>query len=99
MRGFVVLQALAVVMAEHHGALRAAGVVLASMIGVVGKGGAVRLGAGEDAMAVGLVAPAIDDFALLREIVLLVELVVGAMEIGDAGCDNHALDVLPRALA
>ena len=99
MRRVVVAQALAIIMAEHGGPLRAARVVLAGHVLVGRKGVAVRLRAGEDVVAVRLVAAAVDDLAFLRQIVFLVELVVGAVQIGDAGGDDHALGVHPRTLA
>src|SRR6185437_6419839 len=99
MRGLVVAQPLAVVVAEHHRALRRARVVLAGVVGAVGEGRPVRPGAGEDVVPVRLVAAAVDDLALLREVVLLGQLVVRAVQIGNAGGDDDALGVGPGALA
>ena len=95
----IVVEALPVVVAEHDRALRAARVVLAGHVLVGRKGFAVRRRAGDDVMPVRLVAAAVDDLALLRQIVLLAELVVGAVQIVDAGGDDHALGIHPRPLA
>ena len=47
----------------------------------------------------GRIAAAVDDLALLRQVVLLVELIVGAVQIVDAGGNDHALGIHPRTLA
>src|SRR5664279_492617 len=99
MRRVVLAQSDAVVMAEHDGTLRAARVVLAGHVLVGRKGFAVRRRAGEDVMPVRRVAAAVDHVAFFRKIVLLAELVAGAVQIIDAGGDDHALGVAPGTLA
>src|SRR5205085_7139199 len=93
-----VVEALAIVMADHRGALRAFGPVAAGAVVGAREGGTVRLRAGEDVVAVRRVAAAVDDLALLAEPGLLVG-VVGAMQLGKVLGDHHALAVHPGAAA
>ncbi len=91
-----------VVVVAHDGraavALRpvAAGGVLAGL----GHGQrAVRARAGEDVVAVDLIAKARDDFALFSQRGVLADLGIGAVQVGHAGGNDHALGVAPRAVA
>ncbi len=84
-------------MADLRGALAAARPVPTRGVGVGGEGGAVGLGAREDVVAVGRIAAAVHDFALLVERVLLAELVVVAVQVGDVLCDHDAFRVVPGA--
>src|SRR5450631_4266390 len=86
-------------MTEHDRALRAARVVLAGHVLVVGKGFAVRRRAGEDVMPVWRIAAPVDDLAFFRKIVCLAELVVGAVQIVDARRNHHTFGIRPRTLA
>lgn len=95
----VIAQALPVIVTKHHGTLRAARVVLAGHVLIGGKGFAVRRRAGQNVMSVRLVAAAVDDLTLLGQIVPLVELVAGAVQVVDAGDDDDALGVRPRPFA
>ena len=97
--GIVVAQSDAVVMAEHDRALRAARVVLAGHVLVGRERFAVRGRAGQNVVPARRVAAAVDHVAFFRKIVLLIELVVGAVQIVDAGGDHDALGVHPRSLA
>src|SRR5215470_13737599 len=67
LRGVVVAQPLAVVVAEHGRALATARPVLARHVLAGRERGAVGLGAGEDVVRVGLIAAAIDGLPLLGE--------------------------------
>src|SRR5437899_2938402 len=85
-------------MPDHRGALAAARPVLARAVLARREGRAVRLRAGEDVVHVGLITAPVDGLALLAQRRLLVQLVVGAVEVVDARRDYLALGVLPRAL-
>src|SRR5689334_20666743 len=65
MRGRVVAQSDAVVMAEHRRALRAARPVATGAVVAGREGGAVRLRAGQDVVPVRRVAASVDDLSLL----------------------------------
>src|SRR5262245_13844298 len=99
LRGVVVAQALAVVVADHGGALPALGPVAAGAILARREGAAVRLRAGQHVVAVGGVTAAVDGLALLAERGLLGELVVGAVQVVDVLGDDVALGILPRPAA
>src|SRR5579885_81879 len=98
-RGFVVAQSLPIVVAEHDGALGGARVIFASAVLAQRESGAVRLRAGQNVVPVRLVAAAVDYLTFFREVVLLVELVIGAVQVGDACGDNDTFGVHPRTLA
>src|SRR5689334_8538044 len=99
LRGVVVAQALAVVMAHHGGAGGAARPVLAGAVLAGREGGAVGLRAGEDVVGVGLIATAVHGLALLGQGGLLGELVPGAVEVGHAGGHHLTLGVLPWSVS
>ena len=85
----------AISVSEHCDAGTAAGPVLTGKIHVRGKGTAVLVGAGQDVVHVGRVAPHFDWLALFVESIGLFDLVVVAVEIGDARCDNNTFGILP----
>src|SRR3989449_11332606 len=91
LRGVVVAQALAVVVPDHRRALAAARPVLARPVLARRERGAVRLRAGQDVVHVRLIAAPVDGLALLAQRRLLVQLVVGAVEVVDARRDYLAL--------
>lgn len=93
--------ALVVVVAHDGRAAVALGPVAAGgVLAGLGHGqGAVRARAGEDVVAVDLVAKARDDFALLGQRGFLANLGIGTVEVGHAGGNDHALGVAPRAVA
>src|SRR5262249_20286546 len=95
LRRVVVAQALAVVMADHGGALPALAPIAAGPVIARRKGAAVRLRAGQHVVPVGRVGAAVDRLALLAERRLLVDLVVGAVQVVDALRDHLALGVPP----
>src|SRR5436305_1371983 len=90
--------ALAVEVAEHRGAEIAAGPVVAGQVEIAAEGAAIGAGAGQHVVLVGGIADAFDDVALLGQAGLLADLVV-AVQVVVAGGDDHALGVLPGALA
>ena len=93
-----IVQTLPVVVADHHGALRAAGAVLARAIFASRECTAVHGRAGQDVVPVGLVTASIDHLAFFGKRGLLGE-VVGAVQFVDRLGDDHALGVHPRTLA
>src|SRR5690606_31954189 len=95
-RRLVVAQPLAIVMADHGGAVAAAGPVAAGAILPGRERGAVRLRAGQDVVPVRAVAAAVDYLAPLVERGLLVEVVV-AVQLVDVLRNDHTLRVLPRS--
>src|SRR6185437_7829814 len=84
---------------EHDRTLRAAGVVLAGHVLVGRERAAVGLRTGKNVVTVWRIAAAVNDLALLGQVILFVELVVGAVQIGDAGRNNHAFGIRPRTFA
>src|SRR5688572_14188532 len=86
-------------MAHHRGAGGAAAPVAAGAVVAGRERRAVGLRAGENVVAVRRVAAAVDRRTLLAQRVLLAELVVRAVQVGDAGGDHRALGVLPGTLA
>src|SRR3954468_23498227 len=99
LRRVVVTQALAVDVAEHGRALGAARPVAAGAVFASRECAAFRGGAGQRIVPVRREADARDDEAPLGHRVVEAELVVGAVQIVDAGGDDGALEVLPRAIA
>src|SRR5215204_6168284 len=95
-RGVVVAQALAVMMADHGGALGAARPVLAGHVGVACDCPTVGRGPGQNVVHVRRVAAAVDGLALLAQRGLLVDLVSGAVKVVDVLRDRLALGVHPR---
>src|SRR5262249_60604660 len=95
-RRLVVAQALPVVMAEHRRPLAALGPVAAGPILAGRERGAVRLGARQDVVHVGRVAPPVDRVALLGERRLLGDVVL-AVQLGEVLGDHDPLGVLPGA--
>src|SRR6266446_7570736 len=95
----VVGAAAAVDVAEFGLAEFAADPVVAGHVHVAGERGAVGLRASQGVVIVGREAETRNPGAALGERVVGGELVVGAVQILDAGRDHHALGVLPRALA
>src|SRR5262249_12502583 len=91
--------ALAIGVAEHGLAELAAGPVVAGQVEVARKRLTLHVGAGQDVVMIGLLAAYLDAMAILAEDRLLVDLVVGAVQVGNAGGDDHALGVLPRPIA
>src|SRR5262245_61597797 len=85
----------AISVSEHCDAGTAANPVLTGKIHVRGKGTAVLVGAGQDVVHVGRVAPHFDWLALFVESIVLVDLVVVAVEISDVRCDSNTFGVLP----
>src|SRR5688572_7494255 len=98
LRGVVVAQADAVVMADHRAAVAALGPVAAGHVLVARNGAAVGLRAGEDVVAVRRIAAAVHRRALFVQSGLLVDAAVG-VQVVDALGDLLALGVLPRPLA
>ena len=94
-----VVQAHAVVVAEHGGARAALRPVAAGHVRAAREGGAVALRAGEDVVSVRGVAAAVHELAFLVERGLLVQVVRGAVQLRDAVGDHHALGVAPRPAA
>src|SRR6185503_16248676 len=95
----VVAQALAVDVAEHGRALRAARPVLAGAVFTSREGFAVGRRAGERVVPVRLFVPSVDDLALLTQRSLLGEIVLVAVQIVDALGDHDALGIGPGAFA
>src|SRR5215813_5163782 len=93
----VVTQTLAVDVAEHRRALRAACPVLAGPVLVRRKSAAVHLRTRQDVMVVGRVADAGHDGAPLGERGRHPELVVVAVQIVDVLGDDLLLEILPGA--
>src|SRR5262249_58724161 len=91
LRGVVVAQPLAIVMANDRRALAAARPVLARLVLARRERRSIRLRACQNVVHV-------DGLALLAQRRLLVQLVVGAMEVGDAARDRLALGAFPRPL-
>src|SRR5436305_8827449 len=81
---------------------RALGAVLrpvaAGLVAFRSERRAVRLRAGQNVVHVGIVAAAVDDFALLVERRLLADVVL-PVQLDDVLGDDDALGVLPRTLA
>ena len=93
-RGRRVVQPHAVVMSDHGAAFgTAACPVLAGLLG----SRSVRIGAGQDVVPVGIVAPAVDGIALLVESRVLGNAIGIAVQGGDIVRDLFALDVVPGA--
>src|SRR5215472_12585231 len=99
LRRIVVAQALAVGMANHGRALRAARPVLAGAVGLRRKRRAVRLRPRQHVVAIGRIAAAVNDVALFRQRGLLGEIVAGAVQVGNVLGDDDTLGVLPRPFA
>ena len=59
----------------------------------------VLIRTGQDVMHEGCVTQHFDRLALFVESISLADLVIVAVEIGDAGCDDGALGVLPWTIA
>src|SRR4051812_29208898 len=95
----IIAQALAVDMAEHGGALGAARPVLAGAILGGRERPAFRCRARQRVVPIRREADTGDDEATLAHRVVEAELVVVAVQIVDAGRDDRALEVLPRAVA
>src|SRR5258707_13398854 len=95
----VVGAAAAVDVAEFGLAEFAARPVVAGQVHVAGERSAVGLRAGQGVVIVRRIAETRNPGAALGERVVGGELVVGAVQVLDAGRDHHALGVLPRALA
>src|SRR5262245_16354652 len=98
-RRVVVAQPLPVVMADHGGALPALGPVAAGTILARRQRTAIGLRTRQDVMSVGRLGASVDRFALLAQRRLLVDLVVGAVQVVDVLRDHLALGVLPRPAA
>src|SRR5262249_43923561 len=98
-RRIIVAQALAIGVADHRRALRAARPVLAGAIRLGPERGAVRLRSRQHVVTVRLVADAVADLAFFSDIRLLGEIIAGAVQIGDVLGDNDAFGVLPWSLA
>src|SRR5262249_6236549 len=81
------------------GALSALGPVAAGAILAGREGAPVGLRPGQDVVAIGVVAAAIDHLALLAQRALLGELVVGAVQVVDVLRDHLAFGVAPRTAA
>ena len=75
--------ALPVMVADERAAEGAARPIATGHVNVPRKCPAVHLRAGQHVVHVGRVAAALDDFALLRQRRLLIDLVVGAMQVVD----------------
>src|SRR6516162_4765878 len=86
-------------MADHGRTILAAAPIVAGQVDVVGKRAPLHVGAGQDVVLVGRVADAVDDRALLRQAGFLGDLVAVAVQVVDAGGDDHAFGVLPGAAA
>src|SRR5262249_35744576 len=97
--GFVVAQAHAVGVTEHGVALAVLGPVAAGHVLVRRKGCPVGLRAGQDVVLIDGVQAARDQAAVLGGDGLGPDLVVGRVQVGDAGGDGDALGVDPRTLA
>src|SRR5215213_5124733 len=82
-------------MANERRTLAAAGPVAAGAVARLLRHGAVERAARQDVVTVRCVAAAAHRLSLLRERVLLRQLVLVAVKIRDAGRHNHALDVRP----
>src|SRR5689334_1384107 len=95
----IVAQPLAVDMADHGGALGAARPVLAGAILGSRERPAFRRRARQHVVTVRREADAGNDQAALTQRVVEAELVVVAMQIVEARCDDLALEVLPWAVA
>ena len=94
----IVAQAETIRVAKHRRALRTARPILAGHVLVGRKSGAIRLRAGKNVVAIGLVADAIIYLTLLGERGLLGE-IIGAVQLRDVLGDNHAFGVHPRTFA
>src|SRR5262249_19706217 len=95
----VVAQPLAIDMADHGRALGAARPVLAGAILGGRERAAFRGRAGQHVVTVRCEAHARDGEAALADRVVEAELVVVAVQIVDAGCNDRAFEVLPRTFA
>jgi hypothetical protein len=84
-------------MSDLRRAIRAARPVVAGQALSFRKRGAVELRAGHQVVFVRRIAAAVHDLAFFGDRVFLAQLVVVAVEIGDAVGDLHALRVEPRA--
>src|SRR6516225_6343012 len=94
----IVAQAETIRVAKHRRAFRTARPILAGHVLVGRKSGAIRMRAGKNVVAIGLVADAIIYLTLLGERGLLGEL-IGAVQLRDVLGDNHAFGVHPRTFA
>jgi hypothetical protein len=95
----IVAQTCSVDVAQHRGSLRAARPVVAGPIFPGREGTAIRLGTSESIVTKWGVPHAWNHSAALRQRGLRVELVVVAVKIIDALCNNFSFKVLPGAAA
>src|SRR6185295_3934874 len=96
LRRRALVEAGAVAVADHRGALAALRPVAARRVDIARDRGAVGLRAGQDVVHVRRVAAAVDDVAALGERSLLSEVVV-AVQLSHVVGDDDALGVAPRA--
>ena len=94
----IVAQAETIRVAKHRRAFRTARPILAGHVLVARKSGAIRLRAGKNVVAIGLVADAIIYLTLLGERGLLGE-IIGPVQLRDVLGDDHAFGVYPRTFA
>src|SRR5258707_2722896 len=85
--------------AKHGAAERAAGPVVAGQIHIAWESAALHVGARHHVVHVWTIAPHLDRLALLIERRRATDLVVGTMQIGNAGRDDFALRIFPWAVA
>src|SRR5207248_5278422 len=95
----IVAQPLAVDVADHRGALRAAGPVAAGAILAGRKSAAFHGRSGQHVVPVRCKADAGQDLAALRQRGVEAELVGVAVQVVDVLSDDFALEILPRTLA
>ena len=91
--------ALAVHVTEHGAAERAARPVVAGQVEIARERFPFHVRTGHDVVHVGRLAPHLDGLAFLVDRGGAADLVVGAVQIGDAGGNHRALGILPRTVA
>src|SRR5262249_55028967 len=99
LRRSIVAQAHAVGMAQHGVAFAALGPVAAGHVLVRRERRAISLRARQYVVLVDRIEPARNEAAVLRDDGLGADLVVGRVQVLDAGGDGHAFGVDPRSLA
>jgi len=86
-------------MSEHRGAFATAGPVRAGHVAGAAGESTIGCGASEDVVHVYRIAATGNCVAFFSEHSLLVEIVVGAVKIGDAAGNDDALRIAPRSCA
>src|SRR6476620_2377120 len=94
-----ILEARPVAVADNCRALPIASPILAGGVAPCGGKPAVRVGASQHVVSIGIVAPAIHLAALFGQSRFLGDVVFVGVKLFDGVCDNDALSVFPWTLA